>query len=451
MPTPEVTRAQDKEGADREASGKAIPANETAEALDTGVDAGPQDPVAGDQPAPKAAPASEGDAPKAPPPVEPSFGDRKRAEITARFRTARTTSNETERDEISDFAREGGVPADFREAAGLEPEPEPEPAPAPAPQPAPAPTSEPTTIRLRVNGKDVDLPIDEVRAQAQKALASEDILGEAKTLRNELAGIVNGAKQSAARPALPTGNQGEQNPTQPTEPAPAADGLVNQEDPFAKLIETIQFGDPQEARAQLQQVVGQTASAVVQQTLVQQRLKDEGVKAAKVLTDFKDHHPELANDEMASAAIQSRLHHYQVEDLTKLGIDPTRIRQDGKPPTPGDIADFHKWLRTEGHDVRTPETMLEKARDEFLAWKGIKTEPTPEPAPAQPGPKGAPRVEITVAREGRRQEIQQQPSRTTNPRTPVVQPGAQPRDRSDVVSAMKARNAKLRGTTLGIG
>jgi hypothetical protein len=88
--------------------------------------------------------------------------------------------------------------------------------------------------------------------------------------------------------------------------------------------------------------------------------------------------------------------------------------------------------------------MLEEATDKFLDWKGVKKQPA-----AETTPKVAPRVEVTIDRTARRAAIPQQPSRTAAPR-PDPQANAQPRDRSSIVEAEKARRAKLRGQNLGI-
>ena len=379
--------------------------------------------------------------------VRSKFDD-KRAEITARFRTART-AEVADRDEISDFNREGGVPADFREAAGIaEPEPElPAEEAAPEPQPEPAPVAAPQTVRVKVRGQEMEVPLEEALGKARIAYAAEDYLDEAKGKLNEVNALLRQAKEQPARVGPNGQPQAAPLTAQPTEqPQPAPADLQPQESPFKKLVEAIQFGDPQEAEALFQNTLGAVAQNAVQQGLVGQRLRDEGARAMKTLNDFKDQNPELANDPMASAAIQAKIFELQVQDLQAIGVDPARIRPDGQSPTPGDIADAHKWYRSEGFSVRSPQIMLETARDNFLQWRGVKQEPTPDPA-AAPAAKAAPRV--VVNRDERRQAIQPQPSRTTAPREATPQPN-QPRDRSDIVNSMKQQRAVKRGQTLGL-
>jgi len=216
---------------------------------------------------------------------------------------------------------------------------------------------------------------------------------------------------------------------------------------MAKLIETIQFGDPEEARALLGSTIAQQTTAAVQSELLAQRFRDEGARAAKTLKDFEDANPDIAKDPRARAAIEVDIFDQQTEDLKAIGLDPARIRPDGLPPTPGDIAEAHRYYRAQGMNVRSPATMLENATKSFLDWKGVATKPAADPTPA-PTTKVAPVVELTVDRANRRAAVPQQPSRTAAPR-PTPQPAAQPRDRSSIVESMKRTRSLARGQVLG--
>jgi hypothetical protein len=442
MVTTPSHEAQRVEAASREQAG-IQPGETNAAALDVVADGAPQDPGPAVPPlAPQ--PAAE-PAPRETPPAVSAF-DRKRDAISARFRTERTADADADRDDVSDFARSGLPP----EIAAPPPAPQ---APQddlqppaddvdPAPEPAPA---APPRIKVKVHGKEQELPLEEIVAHAQKSLAAENILDEAKSKLKEFDGILEQARNKVARPDLPanttpdTRTQGSDQPAATTEPP-------NQEDPYGKLIETIQFGDPSEARELLRNTIDTATTHTVQQELLQQRLRDEGARAAKTLKDFQDSHPDLAKDPMARAAIESKMFELQLADITALGLDPARIRPDGLPPTPGDIANAHRFYRANGFNVLTPQALLEQARDNFLEWKGVKTQ-TPDD-PATP-PRAAPRIDVTVDRTQRRAAIPQQPARTAAPR-PDPQATPQPRDRSSIVNAEKARRAKLRGQAIGL-
>jgi hypothetical protein len=325
-----------------------------------------------------------------------------------------------------DWTQPAQEPAPVQQAA------EPEGEPAAEPEPAAPPKH-----KLKVHGQEVELSLDDIIAKAQIALASENILEDAKSKHKELDSILADARNKVARVDRPAQHQGQQTNTQsPTGEQPDPSAPEHHEDPIAKLVETLQFGDPNEARALLQKTIADSSKQVVEQTLLNQRLRDEGARAAKVLADFEGKHPEIAKDPMARAAIEAKLLDVQTQEIIALGIDPNTLRPDGLPPTPGDIAAAHRWYRSEGYKVTPVEHQLETAIESYRAWKGIKTE---NPADPQAG-KAPPRIEVNVDREKRRAAIQQQPSQAGIQQRPAApQPAPQPRDRSDIVAQMKER------------
>jgi hypothetical protein len=438
-----------------------------AEGSEVGGDA-PADPAAPPRPA---APAPADDAPRAPPPVRDPFAD-KRAAITARFRESRGDLPEdgaVDGAQMADFVR-SGMPPEFAEnnaaIAEAPPAAEPEPAPTPEPQPEPAAPPQPAApplIKLKVNGREVERPLNEVIAQAQIALASEDILGDAKKLKGELDTLVTDARNRVAR-ADPSGHHAGEPTGHHASPAPqpgspdTRETPPNQDDAIAKLIETIQFGDANEARTLLnntiQEAVTRQVQPAVQNAIVGQRFQDEGARTAKVLKDFEDKHSDLAKDPMARAAMEQRIYDLQLEDLKAINVDPATIpTPGGRPVTPADIAMAHRWYRVEkGFALRGPEKMLETARDDFLKWKG-GGDATTEPKPADPTlPPAPPRiVQVTVDRTARQTAVPPQPSRTVAPRRDNPAPApAQRTDGSSIVANMNARRLLPRGKA-GIG
>ena len=411
---------------------------ERAAALETGEDGGPQDSVVA---AAESTPEPQPQPREAPVPL--SRFDTKRAEISARFRSERGVEDAEAADEVADYARTGGMPRDFQEAAGETAEPAPVAAETQAAaEPVAEPVAEPgpQMVRLKVHGKEIEMPLEDALAQAQIALASDNLLEQTKARFKEVDALLEQARTRAAAPAA---NTTQQSPAQPAN-TDAAPGDPQHQGEVKSLAEVLQFGDPAEAESMLRNTIAQEANKLVQEKLYEERMKDEGARAARVLEDFTAANPDLAAHPMANAAIQSKIFELQVEDMKAIGIDPARIRQDGQPPTPGDIALAHRHFRSNGMKVRSPEQMLEKAKDDFLAWKGVKKEPVANPADN----KGTPRIDVTVDRAARRQAIPQQPSRANTPR-PAAQPAAQPRDRSAIVADMKAARARTRGVVLG--
>lgn len=385
--------------------------------------------------------------PPRPSPVVKSSFDTKRADIISRFRTKRDEDKANEQtDEISDFTRAGAPPEVLDESATAPAEGEVEDE-GEAPEPVVA-AEAPKTVKLKVHGREVEMTLEDALNKAQIALASENILDDAKAKHKELEALLLDARTKVARVDRPAQHQDRQpNTPQPTDEQPDPADPEHHEDPIAKLVETLQFGDPNEAGTQLRNTIASHVSQGVEQALSSQRLKDEGARAAKVLIDFEGQHPEIAKDKKARAAIESDVLDLQVEDITALGVNLNQIRPDGFDPTPGDIALAHRWYRAQGFTVRSPETMLETATKNFLDWKGIKS---PNPADPPPPPatteKTAPRVEVTVDRTARRQAIQQQPSQSgAKPRTPAQAQPPAPRDRSSIVQDMVARRNQPRG------
>lgn len=420
----------------RQASG--IDPGETAAATAT------IDDVAGDAPP---APAAKTDAVAEPAPLPPArspFTD-KRDAIINRFREQRTEQNAEDTDEISDFVR-SGVPADFQTedapAADADPAAAAEPEPAAAPAPA---AEQKKTVKVKVNGVERELSLEEVIAQAQIALASDGLLDTAKSRLKQVDDLLQTTRAKVTRADQPGENQPGEKGEQKAEPA-TTDGqiLENHEDSIGKLIETLQFGDPAEARMLLEKTIRETSRQETQQQLGDDRLRDEGARTAKVLKDFEGKHPDLAADQGARAVIETFVCKAQTDDLTALGVDLTKLRTR----IPGvvsadDIAFAHRWYRANGFTVTAPDKLLETATTDFLKWKGGGAEQQLEPADPAPGAK--PQVEVTVDRSARRAALTPQPSRTATPKPDATRQAAQPRDRSSVVQQMAARRAAPRG------
>lgn len=445
-----LSKEQQLAEAKARAEGGADPAADIA-ALDTvDADGAPLDPGT-DR---RAAPADPAAPERQQPPTRGPF-DRRRADIVSRFRTERVTEADAARDDISDFQR-SGLPPEFEpiaqpriDAAAEDDQPEPE-APAPA-EPAPPPK-----VKLKVNGVEREATIDEIIALAQRAAASDDILGDAKKLRDELGAIVTDARTTVRRPDQPGHHAGEAPghhaggaEAQP-EPAPAADQSPNQDDEIDALLEELAFGtDREKARTLLSNVVERRAATVaervVENTLANDALRDQGARGQQALVDFLGDakNADIATDPMARAAIEVKMYEQQRADIVALGIDPDQLpTAHGGKPTPGDIAQAHLWYRSKRFKVSSVQDMLTNAVKDFRDWKGTKplaADPAPPPAPA-----AAPRVDITVDRAARRQSAPLQPARTAVPqRQPSAPAPAAPRDRSAIVEQMKLRTKGL--------
>lgn len=388
-------------------------------------------------------------APQRPLPPAKSAFDTKRADIINRFRTSRTEEADKDRDDISDFTR-----------SGLPPEFAPEPAPAPAAELAGETGEEPPLeappvtqkYKVKVRGEEIEMSQEDLIAHAQKSLAGESYLEEGKSKLKEIDALYREVKNNGQR----AGQEGEHHAppqrTQATEPQPQAaadpaDPNTTDDTQIERLLEQLQFGaDPAEAKTLLRNTIAteavKVARPMVQEELLNDRLRDEGARTQKVLADFLGKHKEIAEDPKARAVVEYDMYEQQLADLHAIGIDPNTFElPHGGPPTPGDIAQAHRYYRAKGYGMKTPQTMLEKAVENLQSWRGVKT---PEPA-ADPG-KAPPRVDVTVERSARRQAAPQQPTRTVAPNPGGDPPAApQPRDRSSIVQSMAQRRNAPRG------
>lgn len=380
--------------------------------------------------------------------------DDKRNSIVERFRSHRTEEAE-DVDRVSDFQRSGlpqefGAPIPDLETAEAPIVPAGEAGQEGADLKARPQEQAPPKRKLKIRGEEREYTEEEITAAAQKALAAENYLDEAKGKLGEVDELLKSIKNTAQHQGQPGTHPAGQNTVQPgeREPAPPVDPQHPEDDPLQRAIDLIQYGDPAEARAVLDQAVEQkatrVATAVVRDTLQADKFKDDAARTAKVLNDFASQHPEIAEDDFARVAIEQQVYKEQVADLKALGVDPAKIPTRTGLVTPADIAEAHRWYRTQGYKVRPPQDLLTTAHGKFMEWRGTP-KPNGDPVDPNPQPSLPPRVQVSVDRDQRRQAIPQQPSRSAAPRQITPQQPAPARDRSDIVLAMKQRRALPRG------
>jgi hypothetical protein len=429
---------QEAEAKGRQAAGLGVDSTLTPEAIEGMPEDGPRGDPEGQQPAPRAEPTAE----PAPTPIRADNPNvTKRNEILARFREERERSAEEDREDISEFAR-SGMPPEFDQEP--EPQEQGEPQDAAPPETETQPESAPRMVKVKIRGVEKEITYDEAIAEAQKSLAGESYVDEGRSKIKELDDLIRQARTqiSAPRESQPP-TPGGQPSTQPTD-QPTGDPQ-QPEDLIGKLIETMQFGDPNEARPMMENVISTMAKQIVQREMVEQRLKTEGARSNKVLKDFVEKHADLANDPKSEAVIQRTLYDMQLEDLKAINVDLTKIPTPSGQLTPADVAVAHRYYRSEGYGVREPKEMLERAVEEFLEWKGVKPETPASDKPA------APRVEVSVDRTARRAAIPQQPSRSATPSRPTQVPASADigERRASAVQMMMAKRGLPRGRVLG--
>lgn len=392
---------------------------ENRDARDNAADpSGPVDADAG-QPARAARQPEAEKAAEAQPTVRQSPGDAAREAIAKRFR----------RTESAPFGGDINDPeGTFGAVARQHEEPEPG-ASAVGGQPDAEPAAPRPTRRLIVRGQEIELTDDEILARAAKVTAADSYLKEARDLLEEAKSIKAG--RAGPSPRHP-GEQTRAYDDAETDPFAQDDGSQHPENPLRDVVESIQYGDPEEAAAKLQRAIDETADKKAEQRQLKRLLDNDLAKSQRALNDFVAANKELADDKMAARAIESALYDIYEEDIIKLGVvDPDQIPQD-----PATKANWHRFYRVNGHPVRTAAEALEEAKSRVMRWRGTPAAPQRQ----QPAEKTSPRV--VVDRTERRAAIPNAPMRSVAPPRPSAdQPTKTPA--SSVIQRMRAARGQV--------
>jgi hypothetical protein len=302
-----------------------------------------------------------------PQPVEnPVFADR--ARIAERFKAQR----EQRQEDIVNAAQE--------EIAG-----------APTDQPQDAPR----TIKVKVRHEIRELPENEVIAAAQKTLAGDGYLEEARRLLED-------AKQ-VARP-----HQGE-NPA--SNPRTGEADQSHQTDDRA-LAERLQFGSPDEAAEVIASLrkAGTTDDAIRRTVYDTQRATDV-TKAKRSYDVFVRANEDLVKDPIAHAAMEAAFYNGLKSDLRKLGYTDDQL-----PRANERLVEAHRFHRIQGQDVRDTAALLEDSRQAVEKFRGARSSEQPAP----PARKDS--VTVRLDRSERRAGIPLQPARSALPSPSNTQP-----------------------------
>jgi hypothetical protein len=318
------------------------------------------------------------------PPVEnPVFADR--ARIAARFKAQR----EQREEEIVNAAHgeiEGDAPAD-------------------------QPQDTPRTIKVKVRHEIRELPENEVIAAAQKTLAGDGYLEEARRLLED-------AKQAASRP-----HQGE-DPAYANRQAGEADDQSHQTDDDRALAERLQFGSPDEAAAVIASLrrAGTTDPQAIHRAVYDTQRATDVTKAKRSYDVFVRANEDLVKDPIAHAAMEAAFYNGLRADLQNLGYTDEQI-----PRANERLVEAHRFHRIQGQDVRDTAALLEDSRAAVERFRGPRGEQTP--------PARKDQVTVRVDRSERRAGIPLQPARSALPTSSAA---AQP-----VQNARKAAVQKM--------
>lgn len=269
---------------------------------------------------------------------------------------------------------------------------------------------------LIVNGERVRKTKDEVKALAQIALASNNILSEAKQLREEAREM---RKQAAHQPLHDADPEPIESPAETkTEHKP---GLEIDQETMRRIVDRIQIGDADEgaqALAELVQLVNQAQPAasqvsaeqvgqLVRQQLVQQETQKD-IDAA--LKDFGSKYADIAQDSEYSVLALDLVAREMRKDLKTVGLSDEDLAPIGNDAR--QLAFLHRQAKANGHQVRSYGEVLNSIGDHMTTKFNLKR--------SQPQQQQRTQAPITADRAARKLQVQQQP-RTAGARVPAPQ------------------------------
>lgn len=268
------------------------------------------------------------------------------------------------------------------------------------------PAAQPRMLTRIVRGKEVTKSEDEWLELAMKVDAADSYLAESQQLLKDAKEIRQ--QRAGQDPQRPEGQTSEQDDRtdeddRQTSRRPGID--------LKSVVEKIQFGDPEEAAADLAKAIDAVATKQVNEGHVARLVSNDLARSKLDLKAFADANPDIALNKIASSVMEQSIYEIFREEIKAQGVDEAQIPKDPKA-----LADWHRLYRVYGHSVSKPAEVFEKAKAKLDEFRGAPSVPKPAPR------KGEARVEVNVDRTERRMAIPVQPSRGVAPRrdAPVV-------------------------------
>lgn len=324
--------------------------------------------------------------------------------------------DEGEGDEHDDTPGDEGAPAPQAEAQPETPKPEGEDDP---------------MVELVVRGKKVTMPQSEVLAIAQKNLAADDYLEQAKN--------VFAQASESARSRQSAEHHGDDDDEQ----MPGADGQEQHQltpERRRELIETIQTGSPEEADeayAELQEA-NRSASpeeiaAMVSDAIQRQEARSESTRA---LEQLRQEYPEIAEDEDLSLMTLRHTVAGMAKALEDAGVPAEYV--DQVRGNPSALRDYYAQVRAHPNFRSTLRGPGDLARDAAKAVHEKYVAPLKaRENPEEPGRAG--RIEVSSERKERKAGLDRQPRSASLRSSPGGQPEQSVQDKRKAAFAEVAR------------
>lgn len=320
---------------------------------------------------------------EAKPPREGGLYDNKRDAIAAKLKAQRQAQDVQPGIEIPEEMERKIVGPNVATRADRLREPEPE---QPARHVESTDIPAPTRRRLKVNGQDVEVDEDQMTALAQKALASENILDEAKQTRAHYQDRLAEVERLLA-------NHG-QNAQQQPQPAAAKaeDTKPATDDELDAIIDLIQTGDQKEAAGALRKYGDQILAKAKNDlgdidkriaATIQQTQRDERVKAdtQATLDSFISENPDFGQSQRRIGVLFDTSVEVMRENLFKIGVKPETLdgfaQRHGLAPQAA-ISVAYRKLSDEGWKLDDSAKVLKEAATRVRTDFGL---PAPQKNP----------------------------------------------------------------------
>ena len=258
-----------------------------------------------------------------------------------------------------------------------------------------------TLMKLKVDGQDVLMPIDQAVAELQKGQAADARLNAAQQAQTQAQALLAQAQaQAQAQPAAP--------PEAPAAPEPEPE--VDFDDAAEAVIKEIIEGDEKAAVEKLAQALrqgrGASPATAPSAEATDQRVAQIAaqVAAEKIALDqqyqtFAQEYPEIVSDQQA----------FDIADLMA-----TQVEAESPHFTPLQV------MREAGNRVR--------------AFKG---QPAAQAQPAQPAPTGTPKVVDMTQRIQRKANLQPMPGTGGSAAEEIAQRAPKPKTTEEIVQEMR--------------
>lgn len=282
----------------------------------------------------------------------------------------------------------------------------------------------PAKFTVKVRHETRELTQDELIAAAQKTLAGDDYLGEARKLLEDAKQVASSRPhQDGTAPAI-------------TDRQTDATGVQShQTDDDRALAERLQFGSPDEAAeviAQLRKAGTTDPNAIAKAVYDTQRVTDV-TKARRSYDKFVSDNEALVKDPIAHAAMEAAFYSGLKSDLRKLGYTDEQIPQANER-----LVEAHRFHRIQGQDVRDTSALLEASKQAVEKFRGTGTGDNPTPQP-----RNGNEVRVNLDRTERRNGIPQQPARSAVPNQASTSPQPVQNARKAAMQKMAASGRRV--------